>query len=350
MSLEIDAALNASDGEVSGLFFADADRHRAMSRLKSRSVLTIDDLSGPEIEGLIDRAIEIKVAPRRMGLRGRHIGLIFVSPSLRTRSAFSIAASNEGACPQVFSKSAVRFGTGESIEDLAGVMSRMFDAVAIRAGRTVDLSTFAATASIPVINAMTDEDHPTQILADLMTLKEEGFSLAGTKVAFVGHGHGNVCRSLMMAASKVGLDLAVVTPEGVEPPEAFVDALNAAPDRHPDAMIWTTSDPKEGVLGAAAIYADMWINTNVECDVLEVVRPFQDYRITEALMASSGSPRTIFLHCLPSLHNLETELARRYPQAIDTEDAVFKGRQSRVLPQAENRVHTIQALMAAVIG
>lgn len=317
--------------------------------LKGRDLITIEDLSGEEIVALVDRAIRRKSAirqgsPVERALTGKHICLIFMRPSCRTRAAFSVAALDEGANPHAMSAEEIRLGQGESIRDIARVLSRMFAGIAIRTDDTATIREFARHADVPVWNAMSNEHHPTQALADIMTLRESGI-IAGEKLAFVGHGRGNVCVSLMGAAAKTGLKLTIVTPPGCEPDPAVIARLQGL---HPQAELKATTDVAKGVLGARAVYADMWVNMCFTgMSVEQQIVGFEPYRVTEELMRMTMQRGSIFLHCMPSQHNNETAFARAHPTALDTDDEVFEGPRSRVIDQAENRLHTIRALIAA---
>lgn len=317
--------------------------------LRGRDLITIEDLSGEEIVALVDRAIRrknaaAKGAPLSQALSGKHICLIFMRPSCRTRAAFSVAALDEGAHPHAMNGEEIRLGQGETIRDIARVLSRMFAGIAIRTDDTATIAEFARHADVPVWNAMSNEHHPTQALADIMTLRESGI-VAGERIAFVGHGRGNVCVSLMGAAAKVGLKLTVVTPPGCEPDPTILARLQGL---HPQGELSTTTDAIKGVLGARAVYADMWVNMCATgMSVEQQIVGFEPCRITEELMRSTMRRGSIFLHCMPSQHNLETGFARAHPTALDTDDEVFEGPRSRVIDQAENRLHTIRALIAA---
>jgi ornithine carbamoyltransferase len=324
----------------------------ATESMKGKSLITLEDLSTGQILTLIHDAILRKqmkrnrVFPRK--LQHSNIGLIFLRPSCRTRASFMVAATDEGAHPHVFAADELRFGSGESIKDIARVLGRLFDGIAIRSHETSLIEEVAAYAGVPVWNAMSNEHHPTQVLADLMTIAENGIDIEGAAMAYVGHGRGNVVISLMAGAAKMGMELRLVAPPGTEPEPELVARL-FGPDKHPKARLIVTDDPEEGLDNAQVVYGDMWVYMDTGEDIAALTQGFRDYRITRHMMRLTGRSDTILLHCLPSQHNLETAFARAHPYAIDTEDAVFEGPRNRAFDQAENRMHTIKALMLATI-
>ena len=242
----------------------------------------------------------------------------------------------------------IRFGSGESIKDIARVLGRMFDGIAIRAYETPLIEEVAEHAGVPVWNALTEQHHPTQALADFMTLQENGIALPGAKMAYVGEGKANVVTSLMVAAAKLGVELRVVTPKGHHPEPSLVDRLLGW--RHNDrAKIIVTSSMREGLLGADAVYADMWVPMEGNWDIPAMARDFRGYQINREAMAMTENPRALFLHCMPAQHNLHTDFARKFPEAIEATDEVFDGPLSRAIDQAENRMHTIKALMVSTV-
>ena len=320
--------------------------------MKGMSLITLEEFSPEQVQALLSQGIELKrkkrarIFPRT--LVNRNFCLIFQRPSCRTRTAFTIAAADEGAQAHLMSPQELRFGSGESIQDIARVLGRMFDGIAIRAYDTPLIEEVAEHAGVPVWNALTEQHHPTQALADFMTLQENGIPLAGARMAYVGEGKANVVTSLMVAAAKLGVELRVVTPKGHHPEPSLVDRLLGW--RHHDkAKIIVTSSMREGLLGADAVYADMWVPMEGDWNIAAMARDFHGYRIDRAAMALTENPKAIFLHCMPAQHNLETEFARRHPEAIETTDEVFDGPCSRAIDQAKNRMHTIKALMVSTV-
>ena len=320
--------------------------------MKGMSLITLEEFSPEQVQALLSQAMELKrkkqarIFPR--ALANRNFCMIFQRPSCRTRTAFVIAAADEGAQAHLVSPQEIRFGSGESVKDIARVLGRMYDGIAIRAYDTPLIEEVAEHAGVPVWNALTEQHHPTQALADYMTLQENGIALSGAKMAYVGEGKANVVTSLMVAAAKLGVELRVVTPKGHHPEPSLVDRLLgwAHNDR---ARIIVTSSMREGLLGADAVYADMWVPMEGSWDIPAMVRDFHGYQINREAMAMTENPRAIFLHCMPAQHNLNTEFARKYPEAIEATDEVFDGPLSRAIDQAENRMHTIKALMVSTV-
>ena len=320
--------------------------------MKGMSLVTLEEFSSEQIEALIAQSLELKrkkqqrIFPR--ALVNRNFCLIFLRPSCRTRAAFAVAAADEGANAQVIAKEEIRFGHGESVKDIARVLGRMFDGIAIRAYDNRLIEELAEHAGVPVWNALSEQHHPTQALADLMTLQENGIPLSGGKMAYIGEGKANVITSLMVAAAKVGLELRVVTPPGHEPEPSLVDRLLGWSPRN-QARILVTNDLREGLQGADAVYSDMWVPMEGEYDIEAMARDFQPYRITREAMAMTENPSAIFLHCMPAQHNFDTSFARKNPTALEVTDEVFEGPLSRAIDQAENRLHTIKAVMVATV-
>jgi ornithine carbamoyltransferase len=320
--------------------------------LKGCSLLTLEELSSGEIEYLIDRAIDLKRLKRERvfthSLRDRNICLVFLKPSTRTRAAFFVAASDEGAGVEFFEEKDLRFGIKESVKDIARVLGRMFDGIAFRGFDHRIVEELAKFAGVPVWNALSDDHHPTQVLADMMTLKEEFGFVTGLKLAYVGDGRNNVSRSLMIAACKLGLDLRIVAPKPLQP---GATSISRSLDRgaHSGANITVTDDIAVGVADCDAVYGDIWLSMGEEHLVTERIPMLRPYKIDSEVLQKTNRFGSIFLHCLPSLHNHETRFAREHPDAIDTSEELFEGSASRVFDQAENRMHIIKALMVATI-
>ncbi|MBL9034854.1 MAG: ornithine carbamoyltransferase [Rhodospirillaceae bacterium] len=320
--------------------------------MKGMSLVTLEEFSSEQIEAIVAQSIELKrkkqqrIFPR--ALVNRNFCLIFLRPSCRTRAAFAVAAADEGANAQVIAKEEIRFGQGESVKDIARVLGRMFDGIAIRAYDNHLIEEVAEHAGVPVWNALSEQHHPTQALADLMTLQENGIRLCGGKMTFIGEGKANVITSLMVAAAKVGLELRIVTPPGHEPEPSLVDRLLGWSPRN-QARILVTNDLREGLQGTDAVYSDMWVPMEGDWDIEAMARDFQPYRLTREAMAMTENPNAIFLHCMPAQHNFETAFARKFPSTIEVTDEVFEGPRSRAIDQAENRLHTIKSVMVATV-
>ncbi len=321
--------------------------------IKNRSLLTLLDFSPQEIKYLLDLSLKLKqdkysgVFSRN--LQGKNIALIFEKPSTRTRCAFTVACIDEGAHPEYLGKGDIQLGKKESVADTARVLGRMFDGIQFRgfAHETVEL--LAKYSGVPVWNGLTDRFHPTQILADFLTIIEEFGTLEGISLAYVGDGRNNVSNSLMVGSAKMGMDFRIVAPDSLFPDENLLNQCLAI-CTETGAQITVTSDIRDGVDGVDAIYTDVWASMGEEDKIPERIELLKPYQITREMFEATGNPDCIFLHCLPCFHNLETEMARKYPDICEATDEIFESRQSRVFDEAENRVHTIKAVMVATLG
>jgi ornithine carbamoyltransferase len=321
--------------------------------LRGRSFLRLLDFTPEEIRGLLALAAELK-DKKKAGIRERsldalNIALLFEKPSTRTRCAFTVACIDEGAHPEYLGKSDIQFGKKETVADTARVLGRFFDGIEFRgfAHQTVEI--LAEFAGVPVWNGLTDDWHPTQVLADLLTIEEEFGDLEGRTLAFVGDGRNNMANSLMVGCAKLGMNCRIVAPDELHPEADLVAAVSQIA-AFTGGTLLITSSIEEGVAGADAIYADVWASMGEEGLIADRIRILGPYKITTEMMSATGRSDTIFLHCLPSFHNLDTEVSKKYPDIQEVEDEVFEGPQSRVFDQAENRLHTIKAVMVATLG
>jgi ornithine carbamoyltransferase len=321
--------------------------------VKGKSFLKLLDFTPEEIRAFLALAVELK-AQKKAGTRGRsleglNIALLFEKPSTRTRCAFTVACIDEGAHPEYLGKGDIQFGKKETVADTARVLGRMFDGIEFRGFAHQTVETLAEHAAVPVWNGLTDDWHPTQFLADVLTMQEEFGDLEGQTLAYVGDGRNNVANSLMVGCAKLGMHCRIVSPEALFPEPDLVAAVQEIASTT-GGTLSVTSSIEEGVSGADAIYADVWASMGEEDLIAERIKVLGPYKITEEMMAQTGKPGTIFLHCLPAFHNLDTEVSKQYPDIQEVEDAVFEGPQSRVFDQAENRLHTIKAVMVATLG
>ena len=302
----------------------------------TRHLLTLDSLGRDGILANLALAADLKSRKgmAQHALPGGRVGLIFEKPSLRTRVSFTNAAWGLGMLPMTLGTDELQFGRRESIPDTARVLSRYLDALVIRTFSQSLVEELAGHATIPIINALTDDHHPCQALADVMTIQEEFGELAGLRVAFVGDGN-NVCNSLIPAAGYLGFTLAISTPKGYEPKAEIVEAARANCKINGGA-IEVGHDVREAARGSDAVYTDVWASMGQEKERLDRARSFAGYRVDSALMALAA-PRAIFLHCLP---------AHRGDEVVDQ---VIDGPQSRVWDEAENRWHTEEALLYTLI-
>lgn len=323
-----------------------------MSTLRGRNLLTLADATGAEILELVDRA-ELLAARRRDGvtvhtLAGKSIALIFLKPSTRTRAAFLVAATELGAHAEVLGKDDIRFGVKESTKDIARVLGRLFHGVMFRGFEHATIAEFAAHAGVPVWNGLCDQYHPTQVLADLLTLRDNFGELAGLAVTYVGDGRNNMAITLAIAAAKVGLDFRILAPRALHPDPALIATLLAERES-PVGGITVTDDRALALTGSAALYSDVWVSMGEEDQTLERIAALREYKVSAAMMAATGRSDTIYLHCLPAFHNLDTETARAHPDICEVDEEVFEGPASRVFDQSENRMHTAKALMELTV-
>ncbi len=324
--------------------------------LKGRSLLTLKDFTPEEIRYLLDLSHDLK-AKKRAGVRGdllagRNIVLLFEKTSTRTRCAFEVAAYDEGACCTFLSNS--QMGKKESLEDTARVLGRYYDGIEYRGYKQSDVETLAKFSGVPVWNGLTDLDHPTQILADFMTIEEHVHKpLNKVKLCFVGDARNNMGNALMIGAAKMGMHFVGVAPKALFPDEKLVAEMREVA-KETGAVI-EFSDDLAAVKGADAIYTDVWVSMGEEAQFEERIRLLKVYRVDRALMEKTGNPDCIFLHCLPSFHDLETSVGREIHEKyglteMEVSDEVFRSSGSKVFDEAENRMHTIKAIMVATIG
>ncbi len=320
--------------------------------LKGRSLLTLRDFAPDEIALMVDTAADLKAAkrsgvfPRR--LANRNLAMIFEKPSCRTRASFAVAAADEGANLEVLPPEDIRFGQKESIKDISRVLGRLFDGIVWRGFSHDIVRELAAHAGVPVWNALCDTYHPTQVLADLLTIREVFGRLRGARLCYVGDGRNNLARSLMIGASKMGVDLRILAPAELAPSEALVKDLMG--EASVGADITVSEDPARALDGCEAVYGDVWVSMGEEDLVAERIAQLRDFKVTTELMALTGRADTIYMHCLPALHDLSTEFARAEPDVREVSDEVFEHPQSRVFDQAENRMHTAKAVMVLTVG
>jgi len=328
--------------------------------LHGRNVLTLDDFSGAEIRYLLRLAADLKTAKRAGNevprLAGKNIALIFEKDSTRTRSGFEVAAYDQGAHVTYIGPSGSHIGHKESMKDTARVLDRIYDAIEYRGFSQHQVELLAAYAGVPIYNGLTDLDHPTQILADFMTMREFTHKhLSDMTVAFVGEGKDNVAQSLAIGAAKVGIDMRIASPRRLWPEQDFCAHVKALAERN-DGRFRIDTDVEACVKGADFIYTDVWLSMGEDESAWgERIKLLTPYRVTRKLMAATGNPYTKFMHCLPAFHDTETEVgqlvASKYGiDCMEVEDAVFESEASIVFDQAENRMHTIKAILVATIG
>ena len=307
--------------------------------LRNRSFLKLLDFTPEEIKYLLDLSAELKKAKqtgsKQQRLKGKNIALIFEKASTRTRCAFEVAAIDQGAHVTYIGPSGSQIGEKESMKDTARVLGRMYDGIEYRGFGQNIVEDLAKYAGVPVYNGLTDLYHPTQTLADIMTLEESFGSIKGRTLCYVGDGRNNVANSLMIISAKLGVNFTVITPKELNPDQSLLQKIAPAAEKS-GAVITVTSDIS-AVKGAEAIYTDVWISMGEEDKREERIRLLSSYQVNQKMMDMTGNSGTIFLHCLPAVKGEEVTVE------------VIDGPQSKAWDQAENRKHTIKAVMLATM-
>ena len=326
--------------------------------LKGKNFLKLLDFTPEEIGELLDLAAKLK-AEKKAGIphklhQGKNVALIFEKTSTRTRCSFEVAAADLGMHPVYLDPSASQIGKKESIADTARVLGRMFDGIEYRGFGQKRVEALAAYAGVPVWNGLTNEFHPTQILADFLTIREHFCSLKGKKLVYMGDARYNMGNSLMVGCAKMGLHFVACAPEKYFPDASLIETCKAlAADS--GAVLEFETDPVKAVRGADVIYTDIWVSMGEPDEVwAERIHDLLPYQVNTALMEAAG-PQCRFMHCLPAYHDLETEngleIYEKFGlEAMEVTNEVFEGPQSIVFDEAENRMHTIKAVMLATLG
>ena len=308
--------------------------------LKGRNFITLKDFSPEEITCLLDLA-EKKKQDKKKGIlghsmQGKNIALLFEKPSTRTRCAFVVGCNDEGAHPEYLGKDDIQLGHKESVEDTARVLGRMFDGIEFRGFKHSTVEALAKYAGVPVWNGLTDEYHPTQILADLLTMREHFGYLKGLNFVYAGDGRNNMANSLMIGMSKMGVNFTIIAPKVLWPAEELVELCRGYAAEAGSTV--TISEDTDAVAGADVIYTDVWASMGEEAKTAERIALLRPYQVNAALMKKTGKDSTVFLHCLPAVKGNEV-----------TEE-VFESPASLDFDEAENRMHTIKAVMVATLG
>ena len=326
--------------------------------LKGRSFLTLKDFTPDEIRYMLNLAADLK-AKKRAGIRGnllagKNIVLLFEKTSTRTRCAFEVAAYDEGANVTFLDSKSSQMGKKETMVDTAKVLGRFYDGIEYRGYGQKVVEGLAANAGVPVWNGLTTEWHPTQMLADILTVQENfNYDIKGKTLVFMGDCKNNVARSLMVVCSKLGMNFVACGPEECMPADDVIEACKPIAEAN-GCTIKLTTDVKDGVTGADVIYTDVWVSMGEPDEVwAERIAQLTPYRVTSEVMAMAN-PGAIFLHCLPSFHDTNTTIgAEKCEQFGITEqevtDEVFESPASKVFDEAENRMHTIKAVMYATL-
>lgn len=325
--------------------------------LKGKSFLKLLDFSKDEITYLLDLAAELK-AKKKAGiphnsLCGKNVALIFEKTSTRTRCAFETAAADLGIHPVYLDPQGSQIGTKESIKDTARVLGRMFDAIEYRGFAQKTVETLSEYSHVPVYNGLTDEFHPTQILADFLTIRERFNTLSGIKLVYMGDARYNMGNSLMVGCAKMGMHFVACAPEKYFPNKELTDECKKIAEKT-GAIIEFISDPEKAVAGADVIYTDVWVSMGEDEKVWEErIADLTPYRVTKELF-DSAKDSAVFMHCLPAFHDLETKTGKKIYEkfgidSMEVTDEVFECPRSIVFDEAENRMHTIKAVMAATL-
>jgi len=328
--------------------------------LRNRSLLALKDFEPRDIRFLLDLASELKRAkyagteePR---LKGKNVALIFEKSSTRTRCSFEVAMHDQGGHVTYLDQAGSHIGHTESLKDTARVLGRLFDGIEYRGFHQSAVEELARFSHVPIWNGLTDESHPTQILADLMTMQEFGEKpLHDLSFCYLGDARFNMGCSLLMGGTKMGMDVRIAAPAALQPPAELVAQMRELA-RSTGARITIESDPGKAVAGADFLYTDVWVSMGEPDDVWKQrIDQLLPYRVTTALMNATGNPRTRFMHCLPSYHNLDTEIGRQIHERfglneVEVTDEVFESDASVVFTQAENRMHTIKAALVAALA
>jgi ornithine carbamoyltransferase len=326
--------------------------------LQGRSLLTLLDYTPAEIAYMLDLAAELKATKKngteKQFCKGKNIVILFEKDSTRTRCAFEVAAFDQGMNVTYLGPTGSQMGKKESIKDTARVLGRMYDGIEYRGFSQETVEILAAYSNVPVWNGLTDLYHPTQILADFLTIKEHFGHLKDIRLAYLGDARNNMGNSLMIGSAKMGLDFRAVAPQQLWPNEELVAKCRGIAEKN-EGRITLTADLESGCRDVDVIYTDVWVSMgepeSVWKDRIELLLPYQ---VNSKLMRYA-KPEAIFLHCLPSFHNLETIVGRDIHskfglEAMEVTDEVFESKQSKVFEEAENRLHTIKAVMVATLG
>ena len=326
--------------------------------LKGRNFLTLKDFTAEEIIYLVDLAAELKEKKKKGipvdTLRGKNVALIFEKTSTRTRCAFEVAAHDLGMGTTYLDPSGSQIGKKESIRDTARVLGRMFEGIEYRGFGQEIVEELAKYAGVPVWNGLTNEYHPTQMLADMLTIREKLGRLKGVKFVYMGDARYNMGNSLMIVCAKLGLHFTACTAKEYFPDKELVAQCETWAKRS-GGSITLTEDVEEGTKGAEVLYTDVWVSMGESDEVwAERIKALLPYQINKKVM-ENASPDAIFMHCLPSFHDLKTKIGKQIHDKfgldeMEVTDEVFESEQSVVFDEAENRMHTIKAVMAATLG
>ncbi|HYX65791.1 MAG TPA: ornithine carbamoyltransferase [Burkholderiales bacterium] len=329
--------------------------------LRNRSLLTVQDMTQREFRYLLDLARDLKRAKyarsEQKALEGKEICLIFEKTSTRTRCAFEVACYDQGANVTYLDPAGSQIGHKESFKDTARVLGRMYDAIEYRGASQTGVETLAKYAGVPVFNGLTDEYHPTQMLADVMTMREHSDKpVQDIKYAFLGDTRNNMGHSLMIVGCLMGMDVRLCGPKKLWPADEFVEIARKL-ERQYGGKLTITDDPKAAVKGVDYIHTDVWVSMGEPKEVWkERIALLLPYQVNSELMRASGNPHVRFMHCLPAFHDTETTLGKQIAEAhgikngLEVTNDVFESEANLAFEQAENRMHTIKAILVATLG
>lgn len=328
--------------------------------MRGRSLLSLDDLQPAEIRFLLRLGAELKAAKysgvERPRLSGKNIALIFEKDSTRTRSGFEVAAYDQGAHVTYLGPTGSHIGHKETMKDTARVLGRIYDAIEYRGFGQTNAEELAQYSGVPVYNGLTDQSHPTQVLADFMTMREFTHKhLSDMVLTFLGDGSDNVAMSLAIGAAKVGMDMRIAAPKELWPETHFIDRVTALAAGNGGSFT-LTADIDEAAKGADYVYTDVWLSMGESEDAWpDRIRLLLPYRVSRKVIAATGNPYTKFMHCLPAFHNKNTSVGKEIfdrfgIDCMEVSEDVFEGAASVVFDQAENRMHSIKAILVATIG
>ena len=325
--------------------------------LKGRSFLTLMDFTPLEVRYLLDLSHDLKTK-KRQGvynylLKGKNIVLLFEKASTRTRCAFEVAALEEGAHVTFLDSNSSQMGKKESLEDSAKVLGRFYDGIEYRGFKQAVVEDLAKFSGVPVWNGLTDVDHPTQILADFLTIEEHcAKPLNKVKLVFCGDIRNNMSYALMFGAAKVGMHFVALGPKDLNPDEKILARVREVA-KETGAVIEVTDNVEQAVKGADVLYTDVWASMGEEDQIPARVKLLTPYKITMDMVQKTGNPDVLFLHCLPAFHDFETKMAKEQKEKgfdiREVTDEVFRSKHSVVFDEAENRMHTIKAVLVATI-
>ena len=325
--------------------------------LKGRSLLTLSDFTKSDIRLMLDTAREYKRL-KYAGIshrihEGKNVALLFEKASTRTRCAFTVAANDLGIAPEYLGKDDIQLGKKETTEDTAKVLGRMFDGIEFRGFSHQTVEELARYAGVPVWNGLTDKFHPTQILADFLTIEEHVGSLKDTKLVCVGDGRNNMANSLMIGSAIMGIDFRILAPRELFPEQELIDKANHLA-RESRGKITITDNFEEALRGADVIYTDVWVSMGEEDKFAERINQLRHFQVNHDMLNLTGNPEVKFMHCLPAFHDALTITGKHVQDefglnAMEVTDEVFRSPNSVVFDQAENRMHTIKAVIALTL-